>query len=67
LKAKFRYRSADVDVSITKIDDAILKVTFHKPQKAIATGQAAVFYHEDILVGGGVISEVYRDNKRIDI
>jgi tRNA U34 2-thiouridine synthase MnmA/TrmU len=43
-----------------------LKVTFKNKQKAIATGQAAVFYDGSLMVGGGLISEVYRDNKRID-
>ncbi len=66
LKAKFRYRSADVDVDLQKIGPDTLKVVFKNKQKAIATGQAAVFYDGSIMVGGGLISEVYRDNKRID-
>jgi tRNA-specific 2-thiouridylase len=66
LKAKFRYRSVDVDVDLEKIDKDTLKVTYRNKQKAIATGQAAVFYDGSLMVGGGLISEVYRDNKRID-
>ncbi|MDY0345072.1 MAG: tRNA 2-thiouridine(34) synthase MnmA [Bacilli bacterium] len=66
VKAKFRYRSSDVDVYIEKLNEDTLKVTFTNRQKAIATGQAAVFYDGSLMVGGGLISEVYRDNKRID-
>lgn len=66
LKAKFRYRSADADIYVEKVNDDILKVTFKHKQKAIATGQAAVFYDGETMVGGGLISEVYANNIRID-
>lgn len=32
-----------------------IRVVFEEPQKAITPGQAAVFYHEDVVVGGGWI------------
>jgi len=35
-----------------------VKVTFHLPNDGITPGQSAVFYEEDIVVGGGVIREV---------
>lgn len=66
LKAKFRYRSQDADVTVYKVDEDTLKVVFAHKQKAIATGQAAVFYDGSLMVGGGLISEVYADNTRID-
>lgn len=66
LKAKFRYRSQDADVAIQRIDDDTLKVVFASKQKAIATGQAAVFYDGSLMVGGGLISEVYAGDIRID-
>jgi tRNA-specific 2-thiouridylase len=66
LKAKFRYRSADVDVYLERIGEDTLKANFVQKQKAIATGQAAVFYDGSRMVGGGLISEVYADGKRID-
>ena len=66
VKAKFRYRSADVDVHISKLQKDVLMVRFAHQQKAIATGQAAVFYDGAVMVGGGLITEVYANDVRID-
>lgn len=38
------------------INDQNARLVFYEPQKAVATGQSAVFYHEDgFVLGGGVI------------
>ena len=34
-------------------------VKFMEPQRAITKGQAVVFYDGEIVVGGGIIKEVY--------
>ena len=52
-----RYRSRPGGGTIESSNDA-LKVTLDNPSRAITTGQAAVFYDEDYLLGGGIIEKV---------
>lgn len=63
--AKFRYRQPDNNVTIVRMDGLRVKVLFQEPIKAIAPGQAVVFYQGDECLGGGTINEVYRYNERI--
>lgn len=66
LNAKFRYRQSDVLVKLEKRSNKTIKVTFFDKQKSIAPGQAAVFYDGNLLVGSGIIKEVYFNDQRID-
>ena len=51
---KVRYKSAPVRASVTPVgSDA--DVELHEAQGAIAPGQAAVFYSDDVVLGGGTI------------
>nr|WP_195886732.1 tRNA 2-thiouridine(34) synthase MnmA [Mycoplasma feriruminatoris] len=59
-QAKFRYRQDDNKVVVKKIDDNNYKVIFNKPLKAITIGQQAVFYLNDICLGGAVIDKVIK-------
>lgn len=70
-KAKIRaYHHIEADCIITMLSNNSIRVDFEKPQLAITPGQAIVFYHEDILLGGGWIEALVsptttRLNKRI--
>ena len=64
--AKFRYRQKDNPVHLEKIDDTHVKLTYPQGIKAVTCGQEAVFYQDDICLGGGVIDEVYFDGISID-
>ena len=63
--AKFRYRQPDQEITLIKIDDTTVKCIYNQGIKAITPGQEAVFYLDDIVLGGGVIDKVFKDN--IDI
>lgn len=62
LTAKFRYRQADVPVTVYWIDDTSAEVRTKEPTKAITPGQACVFYDGEYCLGGGTIDEVYMDD-----
>jgi tRNA-uridine 2-sulfurtransferase len=63
--AKFRYRQEDHSVSVHIVDDQNVKVIFDKPARAIAPGQAVVFYQGEECLGGGTIDDVFRHNKQL--
>lgn len=56
---KFRYRQKDLGVTLKFIKEDEVELIFDEPYKAITPGQAAVFYLNDICLGGGIIDEVY--------
>jgi tRNA-specific 2-thiouridylase len=53
-QVKIRYRNASNPATIKKIGNRY-SIEFKKPVKAITSGQSAVFYKGDELLGGGVI------------
>lgn len=54
VSVKTRYSSNEAKAKITQ-DGNNIKVVFDEPQRAITPGQSAVFYIDDIVVGGGKI------------
>jgi tRNA-specific 2-thiouridylase len=54
VKAKIRFRSPDVSARLNIVDEEA-EVLFDQPQRAIAPGQAVVFYQGDEVLGGGII------------
>ena len=73
--AKIRYTHKGAKCKITNFKDK-LKVLFEHEQEAITPGQSVVFYHNNTVLGGGIIEEVlhgykafkemYNDIKMID-
>ncbi|SET33324.1 tRNA (5-methylaminomethyl-2-thiouridylate)-methyltransferase [Natronincola peptidivorans] len=55
--AKFRYRQRDQKVKVYRTATNQCKVIFEDPQKAVTPGQAVVFYHDKVCLGGGIIDK----------
>lgn len=64
--AKFRYRQCDNNVTVRIIDDTNIMIEFDEHIKAVTKGQQAVVYMGDVMIGGGVIDEVYLNGKEKD-
>ena len=54
VKVKTRYSSKESNAKIIQ-ENNYIKVVFEEPQRAITPGQSAVFYIDDIVLGGGKI------------
>ena len=52
---KIRHRHPPAMATLSRIDDDNVRALFDDPQRAITPGQAAVFYQQDEVVGGGWI------------
>ncbi len=57
LRVKIRFQHDAVDATVSPSADGEVQVEFDEPQFAIAPGQAVVFYKDDIVAGGGLITE----------
>jgi len=52
---KIRYTAKEAEALVTPINGNQVQVQFDTPQRDITAGQAAVFFHEDLMIGGGII------------
>ena len=58
LSVKFRYRQKDHPCRIKVLENGDVEVIY-PPYKAVTPGQAAVFYDNEIMLGGGIIDSIY--------
>ncbi|MFN7957538.1 MAG: tRNA 2-thiouridine(34) synthase MnmA [Holophagaceae bacterium] len=54
-EARIRSRSPEAEALVIPLPDGRMKVSFAEPQRAVAPGQAVVFYREGEVLGGGWI------------
>ena len=62
--AKFRYRAPDYPVELEYINDKEILVKYSNI-KSVTPGQACVFYLNDQCLGGGIIKEVRKNDKKL--
>ncbi len=53
--AKTRYRQPEQTCTIQTVSNGVAEVRFERPQRAVTPGQAVVFYHGEVCLGGGTI------------
>ena len=58
---KTRYRQQDIPCTVTPLADGQVEVKFDSPQKAVTPGQSAVFYQDEVCLGGGIIESYIRE------
>ena len=58
VNTKIRYSAKETPSTVYKIDENTVKVVFDEPVRGATPGQSAVFYDDDIVVGGGKIWQI---------
>lgn len=58
---KTRYRQTDIPCLVEPIDQDTIRVVFDTPQAAVTPGQSAVFYADEVCLGGGIIESRYNE------
>lgn len=54
-QVKIRYKAQDAWGTVTPVSQGSVQIHFDEPMRDITPGQSAVFYREDVLLGGGII------------
>ena len=63
--AKFRYRQPDNNVTLEYLEDGNILVQYPQGVSAVTPGQACVLYLGEQCLGGGIIKEVYKNQKKL--
>lgn len=63
--AKFRYRQKEVEVELEWLNDKEVIVKYPQGVKRVTPGQACVFYNKEECLGGGIIKEVRKEDKKL--
>lgn len=66
-QTRVRYRSQAYDASIIPIDKKTARIRFRRPHPSVAPGQAAVFYKEHEVLGGGWIQPDDEHSSNVDV
>lgn len=61
--AKFRYRQSDNDVTLYFVDETTVYVRYPQGVSSVTCGQEAVFYNQEVCLGGGVIEDVFHNGE----
>lgn len=56
-QVKVRYRDGGHRARVTAIDERNVRIEFDQPVRAVTPGQSAVFYQDDVVLGGSVLSD----------
>jgi tRNA-specific 2-thiouridylase len=56
VEVQVRYRHAPVKARLRPVEGDAVDVRFEEPVRAVAPGQAAVFYDGDEVLGGGTLT-----------
>jgi tRNA-uridine 2-sulfurtransferase len=54
-EVKIRYTAREAGARVVPVEGGAVRVEFDAPQRDITSGQAAVFYQGDVILGGGII------------
>ncbi len=60
VEVQVRYNAPAVSGRLAGTGSPGCTVTFDDPQRAVAPGQAAVLYRDEVVLGGGTISGAFR-------
>jgi tRNA-uridine 2-sulfurtransferase len=55
VRVQIRHRAPAAEARVVSREEDTLQVDFHEPQRAVAPGQSAVVFSDDVVLGGGRI------------